>query len=74
MNWMTYYLSKNPSIKSRVIDGLREMFLHNATGRQPLPSPQLSKLRLLDHVERSVFVSILRSDIRRLGILHLKVL
>ncbi|OAP53984.1 hypothetical protein AYL99_11864 [Fonsecaea erecta] len=38
MNWMTYYFSKNPSVKNRIIHQLDEMFPDNLDAGTPLPS------------------------------------
>ncbi|KAI1623344.1 cytochrome P450 monooxygenase [Exophiala viscosa] len=51
MNWMTYYLSKNPSVKSRIIRELEDMFPDNLNGLTPLPSSKLQHLSLLEATE-----------------------
>ncbi|ORY18628.1 cytochrome P450 monooxygenase [Clohesyomyces aquaticus] len=51
MNWMIYYLSKNPSIKTRILRDLENMFPENRTGARPLPFITLNKLSLLEHAE-----------------------
>lgn len=51
MNWMTYYLCKHPSIKSRIIKELEAMFPDNLNGSTPLPYTRLNKLSLLEHAE-----------------------
>src|SRR5262245_13793600 len=51
MNWMTYYLCKNPGIKSRIIKELEEMFPDNLSGKHHLPFTRLNTLRLLEHAE-----------------------
>jgi cytochrome P450 len=54
MNWMTYYLCKDPDTKSRVISQLESLFPSNQTGEDPLPFTTLNKLSLLEHVETEV--------------------
>ncbi|KAK4561121.1 hypothetical protein LTR86_005076 [Recurvomyces mirabilis] len=51
MNWMTYYLCKNPEIKSRITTQLEDMFPDNKTGDDSLPYTQLQHLSLLEHAE-----------------------
>ncbi|KAK5037293.1 hypothetical protein LTR13_005099 [Exophiala sideris] len=51
MNWMTYYLSKNPSVKTRVIQQLEDMFPDNLNGSTPLPFSKLQHLSLLESTE-----------------------
>jgi benzoate 4-monooxygenase len=51
MNWMIYYLSKNPSIKSRIIKELEAMFPENVKGTKEIPFTKLQKLSLLEHAE-----------------------
>jgi cytochrome P450 len=51
MNWMTYYLCKNPSIKHRIVNELEEMFPDNKTGNTNVPYTQLQHLSLLEHAE-----------------------
>jgi cytochrome P450 len=45
------YLCKNPSIKSRIIDQLDDMFPDNPVADSPLPFSQLNKLSLLEATE-----------------------
>ncbi len=49
MNWMIYYLCKNPGIKARVISELERMFPENIDGANPIPFTQLNKLSLLEY-------------------------
>lgn len=49
MNWMIYYLCKNPAIKARLIQSLESLFPDNRTGTNPLPFTTLNKLPLLEH-------------------------
>ena len=49
MNWMTYYLCKNPEIKARVIGELESMFPDNLDGATPIPLTKLNKLSLLEY-------------------------
>ncbi|KIW94861.1 uncharacterized protein Z519_04839 [Cladophialophora bantiana CBS 173.52] len=51
MNWMTYYLSKNPSVKERIIQQLEETFPDNLDASTPLPFAMLNKLSLLEATE-----------------------
>lgn len=51
MNWMTYYLCKNPEIKTRIVQDLEAMFPDNRDGANPLPYTRLNNLRLLEHAE-----------------------
>ncbi|KAH8821390.1 cytochrome P450 monooxygenase [Xylogone sp. PMI_703] len=51
MNWMTYYLCKNPNIKAEIIRELEAMFPDNKDGSQHIPFTKLNKLGLLEHVE-----------------------
>ncbi|KAK3708900.1 hypothetical protein LTR37_011230 [Vermiconidia calcicola] len=51
MNWMTYYLCKNPPVKATIISDLEAMFPDNLDGRDPLPYTRLNKLSLLEHAE-----------------------
>ena len=51
MNWMIYYLCKNPTIKAQTIRELEAMFPDNLDGKQPLPFTKLNKIRLLEHAE-----------------------
>ncbi|KAL1597881.1 hypothetical protein SLS60_008368 [Paraconiothyrium brasiliense] len=50
MNWMIYYLCKNPSIKARLITELDTMF-PNQNNNHPLPYTQVNTIRLLEHAE-----------------------
>ncbi|KAK0779768.1 hypothetical protein LTR91_026342 [Friedmanniomyces endolithicus] len=54
MNWMTYYLCKNPVIKHSVIKQLENMFPENTTGNDPVPYTRLQHLSLLEHTELEV--------------------
>ncbi|KAK1824517.1 hypothetical protein LTR12_001109 [Friedmanniomyces endolithicus] len=54
MNWMTYYLCKNPVIKHSVIKQLEKMFPENTTGDDPVPYTRLQHLSLLEHIELEV--------------------
>ncbi|KAF2645896.1 cytochrome P450 monooxygenase [Massarina eburnea CBS 473.64] len=51
MNWMIYYLCKNPQIKTRIIKELEAMFPENQDGNLPLPFTRLNNIRLLEHAE-----------------------
>jgi len=51
MNWMTYYLCKNPSVKARIIDQLQDMFPENLDSSAPIPFSKLNKLSLLEACE-----------------------
>ncbi|KAK5164807.1 uncharacterized protein LTR77_009471 [Saxophila tyrrhenica] len=51
MNWMTYYLCKNPTTKSQLLRELQSTFPSNPSGHHPLPFTTLRHLRLLDHIE-----------------------
>lgn len=51
MNWMIYYLLKNPEVKARVIKDLESTFPENLEGKQPLTFTRLNKVSLLEHVE-----------------------
>lgn len=51
MNWMIYYLCKNPSVKQRVIQQLEEIFADDLTASEPLPYAKLNKLSLLEAAE-----------------------
>lgn len=51
MNWMTYYLCKNPSIKARIVKDLEDLFPDNTAGVQPLPSTKINQVPLLEHCE-----------------------
>ncbi|TKA75186.1 hypothetical protein B0A55_05173 [Friedmanniomyces simplex] len=54
MNWMTYYLCKNPAIKQSVIKQLEDMFPENISGKDPVPYTRLQHLSLLEHTELEV--------------------
>ena len=49
MNWMTYYLCRNPDIKSRIINELESMFPENLDGTDPIPFTKLNKVSLLEY-------------------------
>ncbi|KEF61056.1 uncharacterized protein A1O9_02621 [Exophiala aquamarina CBS 119918] len=51
LNWMTYYLSKNPSVKRNIIQQLEEMFPDNLDASAPIPFSKLNKLSLLEATE-----------------------
>ncbi len=51
MNWMTYYLCKNPEVKARIVKELETMFPENTDGNQSVPFTKLQKLYLLENVE-----------------------
>jgi cytochrome P450 len=51
MNWMTYYLCKNPSIKSQIIRELEALFPDNLTGETPLAYTRMNKVSLLENAE-----------------------
>lgn len=51
MNWMTYYLAKNPSVKARIIKQLEGMFPNNPDGSTPLSFSKLQHLSLLEATE-----------------------
>lgn len=51
MNWMTYYLSKNPSVKKRIIRQLEDMFPDNLDGSTPASFAKLQHLSLLEATE-----------------------
>ena len=51
MNWMTYYLCKNPSVKSLIIEELEAIFPDNLTGETPLAYTGLNKVSLLENTE-----------------------
>lgn len=51
MNWMTYYLSKNPSVKNRIIQQLEEMFPENTDASTPIAFSKLNRLSLLEASE-----------------------
>lgn len=51
MSWMTYYLCKNPEVKSRIIKELESMFFDNYNGAQPVSFTKLQKLHLLENAE-----------------------
>ncbi|KAK5715293.1 hypothetical protein LTR17_016809 [Elasticomyces elasticus] len=54
MNWMTYYLCKNPLIKQSVVEQLEDMFPDNIHGDQSVPYTRLQHLSLLEHTELEV--------------------
>ncbi|KIW16570.1 hypothetical protein PV08_03758 [Exophiala spinifera] len=51
MNWMTYYLSKNPTVKERIIRQLEDMFPENLDGSRPASFAKLQHLSLLEATE-----------------------
>ncbi|KIX03120.1 uncharacterized protein Z518_06670 [Rhinocladiella mackenziei CBS 650.93] len=51
MNWMTYYLCKNPSVKTRIVRQLEEMFPDNLDASVPLSFAKLQGLNLLEATE-----------------------
>lgn len=51
MNWMIYYLCKNPSTKSQIIKELELCFPDNPNGAMPLAYTRLNKVSLLEHTE-----------------------
>ncbi|RDL33011.1 Uncharacterized protein BP5553_08450 [Venustampulla echinocandica] len=51
MNWMTYYLCKNPTVKARIINDLEVMFPDNLDGTKAIPFTKLNKLSLLESAE-----------------------
>src|SRR4051812_42411295 len=51
MNWMTYYLCKNPSIKARIVKDLETLVPDNTMGVQPLPFTKINQVPLLEHCE-----------------------
>jgi len=51
MNWMAYYLCKNPKIKSRIVEELEMMFPDNLDGTKSIPFTKLNKLNLLEFAE-----------------------
>ncbi|OAG10169.1 cytochrome P450 monooxygenase [Paraphaeosphaeria sporulosa] len=51
MNWMIYYLCKNPQIKTRLIHELDTMFPNEQDCGKPLPYTQVNTIRLLEHAE-----------------------
>lgn len=51
MNWMIYYLCRNPTVKARIIEELESMFPDNLDGTKPIPFTKLNKLNLLEHAE-----------------------
>lgn len=50
-NRMTYYLCKYPSVKARLISELEAAFHDDKTAKYSLPFTQVSRIKLLDHVE-----------------------
>jgi benzoate 4-monooxygenase len=51
MNWMIYYLCKNPQLKIRIIKELEETFPENKTASTSLPFTRLNNVRTLEHAE-----------------------
>jgi cytochrome P450 len=51
MNWMVYYLCKNPSVKARIVSELESMFPDNLDAAKPVPFTTLNKLSLLEYAE-----------------------
>ena len=51
MNWMTYYLCKNPAIKTQIIEELEDIFPDDQYGNAPLAYTRLNKVSLLEHAE-----------------------
>lgn len=51
MNWMIYYLCKNPEIKTRLINELDTAFPQEHSTQKPLPYTQVNTIRLLEHTE-----------------------
>lgn len=51
MSWMTYYLCKNPEVKSRILKELENMFPDNTKGTQTVSFTKLQKLSLLENAE-----------------------
>lgn len=51
MNWMTYYLCKNPTFKDRILRELVALFPNNSHADEPLPFTKLNKVSLLEHAE-----------------------
>lgn len=51
MNWMIYYLCKNPTIRSRILKEIEELFPDNLNGSHPVPFTKLQRLSLLEHAE-----------------------
>jgi cytochrome P450 len=49
MNWMIYYLCKNPDIKARIVAELESMFPENLDANKPLPFTTLNKISLLEY-------------------------
>ncbi|KAF2736252.1 cytochrome P450 monooxygenase [Polyplosphaeria fusca] len=54
LNWMTYYLCRNPSTKSEILSQLLSLFPQNSVGVAPLPFNALNKLSLLEHTQTEV--------------------
>jgi cytochrome P450 len=48
---MTYYLCKNPTLKTRIVKELESMFPDNLGGSKPIPFTKLNKLSLLESAE-----------------------
>jgi cytochrome P450 len=51
MNWMIYYLCKNPELKTRLISELDAMFPNEQSTETTLPYTQVNTIRLLEHAE-----------------------
>lgn len=51
MNWMIYYLCKNPEYKERIITELDSTFSDNYSIRENLSFTKLNNIRLLEHAE-----------------------
>jgi len=51
MNWMVYYLCKNPAIKTRMVKELEKLFPDDPHGESPLPYAKVNSVRLLEHAE-----------------------
>ncbi|KAF1950102.1 cytochrome P450 monooxygenase [Byssothecium circinans] len=51
MNWMIYYLCKNPHIKTRIEKELEQVFPDKNDRSGQLPFTRLSNIRLLEHAE-----------------------
>ncbi|KAF9739664.1 hypothetical protein PMIN02_010439 [Paraphaeosphaeria minitans] len=51
MNWMIYYLCKNPEIKTRLINELDTEFPQQKDSGKPLPYTQVNTIRLIEHAE-----------------------
>ncbi|KAL2400051.1 Cytochrome P450 monooxygenase [Exophiala dermatitidis] len=51
LTWLTYYLCKKPTIKSRIIESLESMFPPESSTTSNLPFSKLNKLALLEAAE-----------------------